>query len=135
MFTHLYYAIVNHDFFLTACGSQRLETCLRGTCPPSEDSDQPAYSRFLIRIFAWHIWINNVRSFLVMRTTQTLTDCADAQADLSLRSAHMSKDTFSHVAVDYNSVKIMQYELVHDKLTKWHVRPANTQISLGIRPV
>ena len=27
------------------------------TCAPSEDSDQPAHSRSLIRIFAWCIWI------------------------------------------------------------------------------
>ena len=29
----------------------------------------------------------------------------------------------------------LQYEQEHDKPTKWHVRPAKTQISLGIRPV
>ena len=36
--------------------SQRQKTHTR-TCSPNEDSDQPVYSRSLIKIFIWHILI------------------------------------------------------------------------------
>ena len=34
-----------------------------------------------------------------------------------------------------NAVPQFKYEPAHDTPTKWHVRPAKTQINLGIRPV
>ena len=38
-----------------------------------------------------------------MRTTKTLIRLADAQADLSLRWAHKSEGTFSHVAAHFSA--------------------------------
>ena len=82
------------------------------------------------------------------------SDWADAQADLSLRWAHMLFCWFCHDAAQMfyqcspsyfcsmlnlkatlpkNLWKKMSHLMT--KLTKWHVRPAKTQISLGIRPV
>ena len=49
---------------------QRQKTYLL-PCAPSEDSDQPAHSRSLIRIFTGHIWIARMQSFF-MRATKTL---------------------------------------------------------------
>ena len=77
------------------------------------------------------------------------SDWADAEADLSLRLAHMPFCWFSHEAAHlpvlqrtnleaengYNRVNSNQLSRLVAKPTKWHVRPAKTQISLGIRPV
>ena len=74
--------------------THRQKTYLR-TCAPSEDSDQPAISRSLTRSFAGRNLVSqgyNVSSCVQRRL---LSDCADAQADLSLCWAHMSEDTFS----------------------------------------
>ena len=66
-----------------------METCLR-TCSPSQDSDQPAHSRSLIRIFTGKI------------ATGAKFLHADAQADLTLRWAHMSEGNISHVTSSYH---------------------------------
>ena len=68
-----------------------LRTCARG-----EDSDQPAYSRSLIRFFTERILDNgdsNQRRLFGQR--RLLSDYADAQADLNLRWAHRLAGTFS----------------------------------------
>ena len=64
--------------------SQRQKTYIR-TCATSEDSDQPVHSHRLIRIFTGRILIANDANCLH----------ANAQADLSLRWAHMSEGTVS----------------------------------------
>ena len=70
---------------------QRQKTYLR-TCAPSENSDQPAHSRSLIRIFLCAFWITKYATFL-----HTDND-ADTYAEWSLRWSIKSKDMFSHVA-------------------------------------
>ena len=88
------------------------------TFAPSEDSDQPAYSRSLFRIFTkcvldiqwckvspcgqWRLW----------------SDCADAQDDLCLRWMHMSEGTFSHVETHFYScitVVFLRYIMTYSR--------------------
>ena len=76
---------------------QRLKTYLR-TCVPNEDSDQPAHSRSLIRIFTVRILDSQgCKGWSCGQLRLGL----DAQADLSLRSAHMSIVTFADISVHF----------------------------------
>ena len=65
-----------------------------------------------------------------MRPVKILGRLTNAQADLNLRWAYISEGTFSDVVAH-----VMFYEPALDKTNKIHVRPAKTQISLGIRSV
>ena len=76
---------------------QRRKTYLC-TCAPSEDSDQPAHSHRLIRIFTGRI-LDHQLCNVFMRTSKTLIRLHDAQSDLGLRLAHTSEGTLSHVAI------------------------------------
>ena len=67
------------------------------TCSPSEDSDQPVHSPSLTRVFACAQWVANDPSFL-HADSEDWSDWADAQADLSLRWAHMPFSWFCHEA-------------------------------------
>ena len=75
---------------------QRQKKYLR-ICAPIEDSDQPAHSRDLIRLFTDHILDSQGCKFL-HADNEDRSDCADAQADLSVCLVHMSEGAFSHVA-------------------------------------
>ena len=70
----------------------------------SEDSDQtarmPRHSRSLIRILLNAFWTAKDTKFLHEDNGDSDQTAADAQVDLSLRWAHMSGGTFSHVTVD-----------------------------------
>ena len=68
------------------------------TCAPSEDSNQPAHSRSLIRIFIGRFLDSQWCKVYLSGQWRLWSDCANAQADLSLRWAHMSEGTVSHVA-------------------------------------
>ena len=57
-------------------------------CAPSEDSDQPGHPPSLIRVFAVHMNKALLRSNPLIAQRRLWSDWADAQADLSLRSAH-----------------------------------------------
>ena len=76
---------------------QRPKMYLR-TCAASEDSDQPAHSRSLIRILSGRILDSQGCKVSSCGQRRLWSDCADAQADLSLRLEHISEGTFSHVA-------------------------------------
>ena len=67
------------------------------TCAPSEDSDQPVHPPNLIRVFAAPQWVAYDPSFL-HADSEDWSDLADAQADLSLRWAHMPLCWFCHEA-------------------------------------
>ena len=67
-------------------------------CVPCEDSDQPAHSRSLIRIFTGRILDGQGCRVFSCRQQRLWSDYSDAQADLSLRCVHMSEGTFSHAA-------------------------------------
>ena len=58
-------------------------------CAPSEDSDQPGHPPSLIRVFAVRIKKAWVLSYALSAQRRLWSDWADAQADLSLRWAHM----------------------------------------------
>ena len=75
----------------------RQKTYLR-TCAPSKDSDQPAHSRSLIRIFTRRILDSQGDKVSSCGQQKLWSDCADAQTDLSLRWVLMSEGTFSLVA-------------------------------------
>ena len=67
-------------------------------CAPSKDSDQPGHPPSLIRVFAGTQWVAKVQSFLHADSEDSdqagqirlaRSGWTDAQADLSLRGAHM----------------------------------------------
>ena len=66
------------------------------TYAPSEDSDQTAHSRSLIRIFTGRILDSEGCKVSSCCQRRLWSDCADAQADLILCWAHMAEGTFSH---------------------------------------
>ena len=74
----------------------RQKTYIR-TCAPSEDSDQPAHSRSLIRIFPGHFLDSQLCKVSSCGQRLLKLDCVDTQAGLNPRWALMSKRTFSQV--------------------------------------
>ena len=58
-------------------------------CAPSEDSDQPGHPPSLIRVFAVRLKKASSLSYSLSAQRRLWSDWADAQADLSLRRAHM----------------------------------------------
>ena len=58
-------------------------------CAPSEDSDQPGHSPSLIRVFAVRMKKDQGLSYPLSEQRRLWSDWADAQADLSLRRAHL----------------------------------------------
>ena len=67
-------------------------------CAPSEDSDQPGHPPSLIRVFAVRMKKPWVLSYPLSAQRRLWSDWADAQADLSLRWAHMRFYWFCHEA-------------------------------------
>ena len=65
-------------------------------CAPSEDSDQPEHSSSLIRVFAIRMKKALILSYPLSAQRRLWSDWADAQADLSLRWAHMPFCCFCH---------------------------------------
>ena len=72
------------------------------TCAPSEDSDQPGHLPSLIRVFAVRMKKPWVLSYPESAQWTLWSDWADAQADLSLRWAHMSFCLFCHEAAHFH---------------------------------
>ena len=58
-------------------------------CTPSEDSDQPGHPASLIRVFSVRMTKACALSYLLSAQRSLLSDWVDAQADLSLRWAHI----------------------------------------------
>ena len=73
------------------------KTCLL-TCAPSEDSNQPAHSRSLIRVFVVRVKKLCILGYPKCFQWRFWSDYVNAQADLSPRWAHMSEGTFSGTA-------------------------------------
>ena len=67
-------------------------------CAPSKGSDQPGHPPSLIRVFAVRLKKARVLSYLLGAQQRFWSDCADAQADLSLCWAHMPFCWFCHDA-------------------------------------
>ena len=70
-------------------------------CAPSEDSDQLGYPPSLIRVFLCTQWVAMGPRFLQTDSEDSWSDWADAQADLSLRWAHMPFCLFCHEAAQF----------------------------------
>ena len=68
-------------------------------CAPSEDSDKPWHPPSLIRVFAVRMKKARVLSYPLSAQRRLWSDWADAQADLSLRWAHMSVCWVCHEVV------------------------------------
>ena len=68
-------------------------------CAPSEDSDQPGHPPSLIRVFALRMKKAWVLSYPLSAQRRLWLDWADAQADMSLRWAHIPFCWFCHEAV------------------------------------
>ena len=64
----------------------------------SEDSDQPGHRPSLIRVFAVHLKKARILSYPLSAQQRLWSDWANAQADLSLRWAHMPFCWFCHDA-------------------------------------
>ena len=67
------------------------------TCAPNEDSNQPAHLRSLFRAFIIRMKKLCILGYPKCAKWRFWSDCANAQADLNLRSAYMSEGTFSDV--------------------------------------
>ena len=65
-------------------------------CVPSEASDQPGHPPSLIRVFAARMKKAWALSYPLSAQRILLSDWVDAQADLSLRWAHMPLCWFCH---------------------------------------
>ena len=82
-----------HENHRHRCKSKPSEPCHDKTnkmaCAPSEDSDQPGHPPSLIRVFAVRMKKAWVLSYPLSAQWRLWSDWADAQADLSLRWAHM----------------------------------------------
>ena len=65
-------------------------------CVPSEDSDQPGHLPSLIRVFVVRMKKAWLLSYPLSTQRRLWSDWADAQADLSLRWAHMPFCWFCH---------------------------------------
>ena len=94
------------------------------TCAPSEDSDHPKNSHCQIRAFTVRL-----KKGLDRHPKKAHDEDWSDWADLSLRWAYRAFCWFCHATIAYLTQPSMP------KPTKWHVRPAKTQIILRIRTV
>ena len=81
---------------------QRQKTYLR-VRTSGEASDQPTLPHSLIRIFTGCILDSQGCKVSSCRQRWLWSDCADAQADLSISLALMLYDTFSHIATQLST--------------------------------
>ena len=86
------YNIISHHFCVAEYNKM--------TCALSEDSDLPGHPPSLIRVLAVCMKKPWVLSYLLNPQRRLWSDWADAQADLSLRWAHMSFCWFCHEVVN-----------------------------------
>ena len=75
-------------------------------CASNEDSDQPAHPRSLIWVFALRIEKLCILGYLKCAQRRFWSDCANAQADLNLRWAHMPEGPFSDVTAGTTCIKL-----------------------------
>ena len=71
------------------------------SCAPNEDSNQPAYPP------VWSVFVVRIKKRCILGYSKCAqwrfwSDCANAQADLNLRWAHMSEGTFSDIRLISN---------------------------------
>ena len=78
-------------------------------CAPNEDSDQPGHPHWLIRVLAVRMKKAWIISYPLSAQRRLWSDWADAQADLSLRWAHMPFCWFCHVAARLSSQRLTSH--------------------------
>ena len=77
------------------------------TCAPSGYSNQSAHSHSLIRIITWRVMYSQGCKVSSCGQRRFWSDCANTQADLNLRWAHMSEGTFSDVAANFYLLNLL----------------------------
>ena len=102
-------------------------------CAPSEDSDQPGLPPSLIRVFPVRMKKPWVLSNPLSKQQRLWSDWTDAQADLSLRLAHIHFVGFVMSWLTSFYSRYLSRSMT--KPTKWPVCQTKTHISLGIRLV
>ena len=87
---------------------------------PSEDSDQPAHSRSLIRIFTGRILDSQDCKVSSCEHQWLWTDCGNAQADLSLRLAHDWRYVFARGdTFPFNRNWMIRYIVSAEEISLW----------------
>ena len=106
------YIRMNNLFYLHESVDPKCQEMYLQRWAPSEDSDQPAHSRSLIRIFTGRVLASQGVKGSSCGQRRPWSVCADAQADLSLRWAHMSAGTFSYVKAQLYALLLVSLEMV-----------------------
>ena len=104
----------NHTFVHWFSFQQPHDKTNKMTCAPSEDSDQPRHPPSLTRVFAVHMKTAWVLSYPLSAQRRLWSDWADAQADLSLRWAHMPFCWFRHEAAQNFVISVAQNLMLGD---------------------
>ena len=90
------FELVWHNvLFLLSSNKLQHEKTFIQTGAPNEDSNLHAHSCNLIRVFVVHMKNCCIPGYPKCAQGRFWSDCANAQADLNLRWAHMSKGTFT----------------------------------------
>ena len=110
------------------------------TGAPSEDSDQLGHPSSLIRVFACAQWV--AKGPMLLHADSEDSNHTGQMPRLIWVFAGRAGHFVGFVMLRLNCLvagrspsKEDQLSRLMTKPTKWHVRPAKTQISLGIRPV
>ena len=82
--------LISSCFVITPRNKPAHDKTYNKTYATSEDSDQPAHPRSLIRVFADRIWLLQPSSYPKRDKQKPLSFWLDAQADLSLYWSHKS---------------------------------------------
>ena len=100
-YSRVYLKIKILIYFLVSSGKQielHRDKTNKMACAPSEDSDQPGHLPSLIRVFAVRLKKARSLSYPWSAQRRLWSDWTDAQADLSLRWAHMPFCWFCHLS-------------------------------------
>ena len=87
------------------------------TCAPNEDSNHPAHARNRIRAFIVRMKKLCILGYPKCAQWRFWSACANAQADLNLRWAHMSACTFSDIAAHVTTLAISDNYIVKQPIT------------------
>ena len=125
---HLIYNLLSSAFVQNQESQKREETYLR-RCAPIEDSNQPAHPRSLIKVFVVRMKKFCVLCYPKCAQLRFLLGCANAQADLNLYWAHISRRAYSDVAaqIDVFSCFILCFcvQIVHVGLNQRNAAMTN----------
>ena len=111
------------------------QTLQKKTYATSEDSDQPAHPRSLIRVFADRMYILQPPGYPKRDKREHLPKSVDVQADLSLCWSHRSYCRFCRALAQRWHTVIYTFVPATLSNVPCDLRPAETQISLHIHAV